>query len=60
MGSPLNDDPLIEDPYFIRIPDGAQSMGDGEGGHTTADGRNHLLNLVFGFGVDVRGSFVEK
>ena len=60
VGAALNDAALVHNPDLVGLLDGAQAVGDGEGGQAMAHVFDDRLDLGLGFGIDVGGGFVQQ
>ena len=59
MRAALDDAAPLQDEDLVGVPDGAQALGDDEGGPPGHQGAQRLLDLLLGLGVDARGGVVQ-
>ena len=60
MGSLLGHLSVLNDNQLIGIAEGGESVGDHNGGLSTGENAEGVLNQLFGFGIHGRGGFVQN
>jgi hypothetical protein len=60
VGAALDDAALVEDVDDVRVLDGAETVGDGDGGATLRGGIKGGLHHLLGLGIQGGGGFVEE
>ena len=59
MGSAFDDLPILQHQHLVRVADGAEAMGDDEGGAPGHQLLQRRLNLTLGAGVHAAGGLVQ-